>query len=261
MKLHTMEQGSEEWLKIRCGKVTASHFSDVMSKGQGRKTYMLKLAAERATGVVQPSFKNEAMQWGNDQEPFARACYEQVTGNKVEQVGFVEHSDYVGVSPDGLVGSDGLVEIKCPNPSTHIGYIESGKLPAKYKAQVQGQMWACDRAWCDFVSYDPRNGDNGYFCVRVERDRKYIGELVAALDKFVDELKEIVKTNGTASEIRVMPDWDKISLGICRTVILCAEIQKNGMDSILGNTAAEMNSRLSRIEKLADFCMNGLDND
>ena len=256
MKIHMMEQGSEEWLKIRCGKVTASHFSDVMSKGQGRKTYMLKLAAERATGVVQPSFKNEAMQWGNDQEPFARACYESSEHSVVDQVGFVEVNDYVGVSPDGLVDDEGCIEIKCPNTATHIGYIESGKLPAKYKAQVQGQLWATNRDWCDFVSYDPRNGDNGYFCVRVERDSKYIGELVAALDKFVLELKEIVKTNGTASEIRVMPDWDKINLGKCRHGILCALIR--------GGVWQVSDDELGEINKLAHFSMTGdilVDND
>lgn len=255
MKIHMMEQGSDEWLKIRCGKVTASHFSDVMSKGQGRQTYMLKLAAERATGLVQPSFKNEAMQWGTDTEPFARACYEQVTGYEVEQVGFVEVDDYVGVSPDGLVGEEGCVEIKCPNTATHIGYIESGKLPAKYKAQVQGVMCACNRDWCDFVSYDPRNGDNSYFCVRVKRDEKYMDELTNALDKFVLDLRVIELTHGTAKEVRVMPDWDAINLGKCRHGILCAVLQSGINPSDLITNP----DRLKEIEKLAHFSMNGLD--
>ncbi|RLC76268.1 MAG: exonuclease [Chloroflexi bacterium] len=241
-----MRQGSQEWFKIRCGKVTASHFKEVISKGKTRMTYLLKLAAERTTGVVQPTFQNEAMRWGSETEPQARAYYERVTGNKVEQVGFVELNEYVGVSPDGIVG-DGLLEVKCPNTATHIGYMKTGKLPSTYKAQVQGQMWVADKQWCEFVSFDPRCSEP-YFCIRVERDDDYIAGLIESTREFVMELKKTVSGLGEAKEIKVAPNWDEINLGKCRHGILCALIS-SGMWPV--------DDYLDDIENLAYFSMKG----
>ena len=193
MIIHEIEQGTEEWDVIRCGKITASRFSDVMAKGAGktRKSYMMKILAERLSGMKQDSYSNDSMQWGIEKEQEAREYYESVNGVVVRQVGFVEENDYLGCSPDGLVGEDGLLEIKCPNTATHIQYILDGKFPSIYKAQVQGQMLICNRSWCDFVSFDPRVEDRPYLPIRVNRDTKYHGELSEQIEKFISDLDRL----------------------------------------------------------------------
>jgi len=136
-----IEQGSQEWLALRAGKVTASKVSDVMSAitTAGYRNYLADLVVERLTGNKTESFTNAAMQWGVDQEPLARAEYEVKTGNFVDQVAFVDHPTIInfGCSPDGLVGDDGLIEIKCPNTATHIDYVMQDKVPTKYIPQIQ----------------------------------------------------------------------------------------------------------------------------
>lgn len=192
MQIINCEQGTKEWLDLRLGKVTASKFSDVISKGVGRKTYMLKLAAEYITGEQQEFFSNKAMEWGTEHEEQARANYELEKSLFVDEVGFVLVDDWVGVSPDGMIGDDGIIEIKCPNTNTHIETVLSGKMPTKHKPQVQGQLWATGRKWCDFVSFDPRVPTNQLFIVRVNRDDEYIATLEASIDKFVSELTSII---------------------------------------------------------------------
>ena len=191
-----VEQGSDEWLRLRLGVITASKYKDVLSKGKGltRASYMRQLAAESLTGEVQALYKNDAMQWGTETEPQARAMYELMQCETVEEVTFITHDDInTGVSPDGLVGDCGLVEFKCPNTSTQIETFLSGKMPTSHRAQVQGQMWVSERKWCDFVSFDPRiHGASSYFCVRVHRDEKYISELELEVIKFDSELKEMI---------------------------------------------------------------------
>lgn len=190
-------QGSEEWHELRREVITASRFKDVMSKGAGktRKSYMYQLAAESITGEVSENYTNDAMAWGTETEPQARAMYELESGNHVEQVAFIKHdTKNVGVSPDGLINEDGLVEIKCPKTTTQIETFLSGKMPACHKAQVQGQLWISERKWLDFVSFDPRiDGDASYFCVRIERDEDYISELEKACDEFSVELNAMIK--------------------------------------------------------------------
>ena len=186
-------QGSPEWDAIRLGKVTASKFSDVLNKKTGRGKYMYKLAAERLSGVKEETYKNEAMQNGNDTEAEARIYYEGLTGVIVEQVGFVEHDEWVGVSPDGLVGWEGLVEIKVPLTSTHVQYLEENRLPTCYVSQVQGQLWVCEREWVDFVSYCPYMPNQPMFCIQVFRDEKYIKNLESEVDRFVNELQELIE--------------------------------------------------------------------
>lgn len=185
-------QNSEEWFQARLGKVTASCFSDVLNKGAGRKTYMLRLAAERLTGLPQSTYSNSAMEWGQETEAEARAYYEQINSIVVPQVGFVELDDWIGCSPDGLVDRDGLLELKCPNSTTHLQTILDDKMQTKYKPQVQGQMWVCDRKWCDYVSFDPRMEDRPFFCKRIERDDDYIADLEKAVNQFVDQLKDMI---------------------------------------------------------------------
>ena len=158
-----MEQRTEDWFKARAGKVTASRVADIIARTKSgysasRDNYMAQLICERMTGTPAESFTNAAMQWGTEQEPFARAAYESAKDVLVEEVGFIPHPiiQNSGASPDGLVGEFGLVEIKCPNTSTHIQTLLDQKIPEKYITQMQWQMCCTDRRWCDFVSFDPR---------------------------------------------------------------------------------------------------------
>ena len=191
-----IEQGSEEWLKIRLGKVTASGVADVLAKTKSgvsasRGNYLIKLAIQRVTGVVEETYTNDAMQWGKDNEAQARVAYEVASGNFVDQVAFVDHPTiaWFGASPDGLVNQDGLVEIKCPNSATHWSYIKDDGPPTKYYIQMQAQMACTGRSWCDFVSYDPRMPERSQlFIKRVMREDSYIAEMEAKVKKFLDEV-------------------------------------------------------------------------
>jgi putative phage-type endonuclease len=195
-----MEQGSQEWIMIRCGKVTASRVADIMAKTKSgysasRGNYMAELVCERLTGVPTDTFKSAAMEWGTAQEPHARAAYEAVGGVLVEEVGFVPHSSIpdAGASPDGLVGSVGLIEIKCPNTATHIETLLSGKVPDRYNTQMQWQMACTGRTWCDYVSYDPRMPENmRLFLARVFRDQSAILAMETEVLTFIHELTDKV---------------------------------------------------------------------
>ena len=186
-KIHMMDQRSDEWYAVRLGKVTASAFSNATAGGAGktRTTLMRKLIAERMTDLPEESYSNGAMDWGTETEEQARDYYAQINDCIVKEVGFVELNEDIGASPDGLIGENGLIEIKCPNSSTHIGYILDNKLPSSYVKQVQGQMWVTGRKWTDFVSYDPRVSKRPYWCIRVSRDEKVIAELDVKLNAFI----------------------------------------------------------------------------
>jgi len=191
-------QGSDEWLKIRSGKITASGISDMMSGGSGltRQKYLTQLAVERMTGKSINGFKSAAMQRGTDLEPEAREAYEFDNLIDVLQSGFVDHPiiAHSGASPDGLVGDDGLVEIKCPDLHTHIGYILSAKVPTNYFLQMQWQMAVTGRQWCDFYSYNPDMPLHlKSFQVRVMRDEKLIKELEQAAVIFDAEIESLIQ--------------------------------------------------------------------
>ena len=195
MKIIDCIQGSEEWFTARLGKVTGTGFAKVLAKGHGktRKSYMIQLAAERLTGLAQESYSNAAMEWGTEHEGEARARYEMVNDVSVLLAGFVELSDEIGISPDGLVDDEGLLEIKCPNSTTHIETIMSNNVPSQYIPQIQGGMWVAERQWCDFVSFDPRVTSMPYLCLRVARDQKYIDNLHAEVYQFLNELDGVIK--------------------------------------------------------------------
>jgi len=192
-------QGTPEWHAARIGKITGSRFKDVLStRGNTRANYMRELLLERKTGIAVQGYTSPEMEWGTQTEPQARAYYEKVTQTKVEQVGFIDHPleqyrGYVGVSPDGLIGS-GCLEIKCPNTNTHLDYIAKDKLPTTYIPQVQGVMWVTGRLWCEFISFDPRVKEQPYWHVYVERDEAYIKNLAHAVDEFIQEMVELQKT-------------------------------------------------------------------
>ena len=194
-------QGTDEWKAIRCGKVTASRVADVIAKtktgwGASRANYMAELIAERLTGVPAEGFTNAAMQWGTATEPQARENYEFYSNSIVEQVGFVLHPRIgdTGASPDGLVGNEGLIEIKCPNTATHIDTLLGAEIASKYVTQMQWQMACTGRLWCDFVSFDPRMPAEMQMWVRrVPRDDAMIADLERDVVAFLTEMD--VKVN------------------------------------------------------------------
>ncbi len=198
-----IEQRSPEWFAARLGKVTASRVADVIIKiksgwGASRANYMAELVAERLTGNTAESYTNAAMLWGTEKEPDARAAYEFRTDATVDLVGFVDHPKILmtGASPDGLIGKDGLIEIKCPNTATHIDTLLCQAVPGKYITQIQWQLACTNRLWCDFVSFDPRMPESmRLFITRIERDDQTIGEL----EKIVSDF--LVETNRKVSEL------------------------------------------------------------
>lgn len=196
----TVIQGSPEWFAQRLGKVTASRLADVMAKvksgeAASRATYRAELVAERLTGKAAEGFTNAAMKWGTECEPLARAAYEAEYGLLVAETGMVTHPriPMSGASPDGLVSIDGLIEIKCPETKSHIDTILSGEAPSKYIPQMQWQMACTGRAWCDFVSFDPRMpADMQMFVRRVLRDDDLINAYEAEVTRFLGEIDETI---------------------------------------------------------------------
>lgn len=196
-----MEQRTEEWIQARLGKVTASRVADVMARTKSgysasRKNYMAELVCERLTGTPSEHFESAAMKWGTDNEPLARSAYEARTGELVEEVGFIGHPTIknFGASPDGLVGTDGGIEIKCPNTATHIDTLLGGKIEQKYVYQMQTAMACTGRKWWDFVSFDPRLPENlSYKCIRFYRDTEMVQSIENEVIRFLAELDEMVE--------------------------------------------------------------------
>jgi len=198
MKVLSMPQGSPEWLAARAGKVTASRISDVMASKTtaAYRDYRAQIVAEILTGQPQESgFTNAAMQWGTEQEKFARAEYELACDWTVDEIGIVLHPtiERGAASPDGLVSTNGLVEIKCPKTATHLQTLIDKKQPRQYENQMLWQMACTGREWVDFVSYDPRlPEDLQLFVHRFDRDDKRIEEIEAAVTQFLSEVDEMI---------------------------------------------------------------------
>jgi putative phage-type endonuclease len=203
--MQEVTQGSAEWKQLRCGKVTASRIKDVVAKTKTgpsalRKNYAAQLMLERASGFVQDSFVNDAMRHGTETEPLARLVYSLHTGQEVEEVSFIDHPFILrsGASPDGLVGIDGMVEIKCPNTATHIEWAIAGKVPPEHVLQMQWQMDCAGRKWCDFVSYDPRMPDGQrLFIRRLEYDAELVEDIRANVVFFDAEVDAMVSACNT----------------------------------------------------------------
>lgn len=198
MQIHNCEQGTEEWLACRLGKLTASTAQAIATNGKGLETLCLEKTAEILTGKPTVGFKSEAMEHGNLMEDEARTIYELETGNKVEQIGFYEDNEYIGVSPDGLVGDGGLIEIKCPTDKTYTEYLLTNKIKPEYYAQMQMQMLVMNRHWCDYVVYNS-NFKKSIVIQRVLPNKDYMDKLTRGLFDGVamikDNLKKI-KENG-----------------------------------------------------------------
>lgn len=192
-----IQQGTPEWFAQRLGKATASRIKDIVAKTKtgystSRDKYLTQLLLERLTGTVAESYSDAVMAWGNDTEPFARAAYEAQKGVMVDQVAFINHPtiEMAGASPDGLVGDDGLVEIKCPMSHTHLESLLGG-LDDQYKVQVQWQMACTGRKWTDLCSFDPRFPAELQLVIkRFERDDAFIATLEEEVIKFLAELDD-----------------------------------------------------------------------
>jgi putative phage-type endonuclease len=191
-----MLQRTDDWMAARCGKVTASRVADVIAKTKSgpsasRANYLAQLVCERLTGEVESS----AMQHGIDTEEEARIAYCFRHDVDVAEVGFIDHPTVKmsGASPDGLIGDLGMIEIKCPNTSTHIETLLSGTVPAKHITQMMWQMASTGRGWCDFASYDPRVPEAmRLFVKRVHRDDTMISDLEREVSGFLGEVEDKV---------------------------------------------------------------------
>jgi len=189
-------QGSDEWKALRAGVATASEFSSILAKGQGktRAAYMRRMVAERLIGAPMETYKNAHMVRGNEQEPDGREEYVVRTMTLVDTIGFAMHDTLLaGSSPDGLVGLDGGLEIKSVIPTTQLDTIEAGGYPSEHKAQIQGNLWITGRQWWDFASFCPLMPANlRLYTFRVERDEKYIQELETEVRRFLVEVEQAV---------------------------------------------------------------------
>ena len=216
--IYDCEQRTDEWRTLRIGKVTASRICDVLAeikKGEAasRRNYRADIIVEILTQLPADNYVSKEMQWGIDTEPFARAAYELEQDVMVSTVGFACHPliDRFGASPDGLVGDDGLVEIKCPNTATHIEYLLAGVVPADYQPQMLTAMACTGRRWCDFVSFDPRLPSHlQLFVRRFHRDDERIAEIERKVESFLEEVDDVLarlnspETKGPQPAIQLM---------------------------------------------------------
>jgi len=190
------EQLSEEWRAARGGIPTASCFDKIITtKGEPSKQaekYLNQLAGERVSGTTEEGFKSAYMNRGNEVEAEAREFYELITDSVVQKVGicYANEDKKYSCSPDGLVGEDGGIQIKCPSMAVHVGYLRDNKLPMDYFQQVQGELFVTGRKWWDFISYYPGIKP---LIVRVERDEKFIKALEIELEVFCKQLEEVVE--------------------------------------------------------------------
>ncbi len=191
-------QRSSGWREARLGKVTASRLGDLVGRTKtgwsaSRGNYMAQLLVERLTGTPTQIPPSAPMRWGVEQEGRALAAYSFRTDRDPLPTGFWAHPtiDQSGASPDGLVGFEGLVEVKCPTTSTHLETLEAHAIPTKYLPQMNWQMACTGRAWCDFVSFDPRLPEPlRMFVGRLERDEQTIADLEQQVEAFLAELDQ-----------------------------------------------------------------------
>ena len=192
MKIYNdLEQGTEEWLKIRLGKFGGTNAQAVATNGKGLETLCYEKVGEIITGRSKDRYTNKDMERGNEFETIARQAYEMQTGSDVKQIGYAELSEYVGVSPDGLVGEDGLVEIKCPTDAKFIKFLINRKPDSKYIWQMQHQMYVTNRKWCDFVIFN--DNLNRLEITRIERDEAKIEKIKIGLDSGIIKIEEILE--------------------------------------------------------------------
>ena len=203
MKIYNFEQRTEDWYNIRKGKMTASNAETIIANGKGLETYIYNLMAEYYSSAEKENYINADMQRGIDLEPEARLEFEFYTDLDVQEVGFIEYNEFIGVSPDGLIGDDGLIEIKCPNDSIYFKLLLSNNIKPEYIAQMQMQMYVTDRQYCYFVSYNP-NFEKSLYIKKITRDEEMIEKLKKGLERgtqLIKEIKENFRKVGTNGKI------------------------------------------------------------
>ena len=189
MELINCIQGTPEWHKSRLGMLTGSEAQAIASNGAGLKTLVTKLVAERMTGKQESTYMNDDMKRGKELEAEARCAYELETGNMVTEVGFCKLDNYVGSSPDGLIGDKGGVEIKCFNAYKFVDYLYTQKIDTGYEWQCQFNMFVTDREWWDYVVYNP-DFDNPLIIKRINRDEVAIEKIKLGIEsgkKMIDD--------------------------------------------------------------------------
>lgn len=204
MAIIEMEQGGADWLQMRCGSCTASRLGDALAKlkdaskeSAARATYRKQLVIERLTGRATETYVSDAMIWGTETEPQARVEYEMLTGNSVKQIGLAMHPSikWFSASTDGLVGDDGILEIKCLTSINHLDILISGEIPKDYHWQMLGGMACAERQWCDFVSFDPRMPEGlQLFVKRFPRNDALISGMELEVIQFLSEVERDVET-------------------------------------------------------------------
>lgn len=190
MKIHNFEQRTDEWYAIRKGKMTASNAETIIANGKGLETYIYNLMAEYYSSAEKENYINADMQRGIDLEPEAKIEFQFYTGLDIKEVGCVELNEYILASPDGLIGDDGLIEIKCPNDSIYFKLLLSNNIKPEYIAQMQMQMYVTDRQYCYFVSYNP-NFEKSLYIKKINRDEEMIDKLKKGLERGTQLIKEI----------------------------------------------------------------------
>lgn len=191
MKLHNTPQGTDEWFKLRLGKFTASNAQAIANDGKGLETLCFEKVAELKTGKAKESYTNEDIERGKTLEEMARNSYELETGIVAKQIGFVEATEFIGCSPDGLIDEDGLLEIKCKNDANFVKYLYDKKIDPAHVWQMQMQMYVCERDWCDYVIFN-ENFEKTTIIVRVKRDPEAILKIGEGLLKGQEKVKEIL---------------------------------------------------------------------
>lgn len=189
MKIHTCIQGTDEWLKLRLGKFGGTDAQSVQANGKGLETLCFQKVADLIIGRLPEAYTNEHMERGKRLEASARLLYELKTKNSVQEVGYCELDEFIGCSPDGLVGDEGILEIKCPSDRVFIEYLYSGKVNKKYYWQMQHNMYVADRKWCDYVLYN-ENLDR-IEIERVKRNDEDIEKIKIGLKEGIKKIKEI----------------------------------------------------------------------
>lgn len=216
----TLEQGTQEWLDARLGTVTASVVGKLVTaktlkvaSNDDSRGLTAQLVAERITGWSDPNYMSADMQRGHDVEPIARDLYSETVA-PVTEMGFMvrtfENFHRLGYSPDGLVGDDGLIEVKAPRAKTHLQTHLSGEVPIYHLPQIQAGLLVADREWCDFISFYCGMPP---FIKRVHRDEKWAALIVEAVEQFEAKAAEMqaeydTKTTGLPTTERLLTDME-----------------------------------------------------
>lgn len=188
MIIHNVQQGTDEWLRLRMGRFTASNFHKLFmaTSTKGYNDTINSVVFERLTDEIPESFSNEWMQRGKELEPLAIEAYQYQTFSLVKPCGFIELNEWVGASPDGLIGNDGMIQVKCPRFATLIEYILDGTVPKDYMIQMQGELFVSCRKWSHFFVFHPKLRP---LLVRVDADKKIQNEIFEKLNEAIEEAK------------------------------------------------------------------------